>query len=550
MARQYLAEGVQGAVVFDVDRTKPFVTESASESNGGRVLTRMSGRLSVCDCVNGNQREYGKSVWEKNLAEGSTLQRLIAENASFGCLEHPKDGLVGLNNPDISHQVTAVKMVEGKGPDGKPRWEVHGEISVYEDTPAGARLMAFIKGGYNPLVSSRGFGSLVKDSRGVDVVQDDFVCEGWDVVRTPSFEQAQLNPMREPIAPSTTARMAAKPPTAESVQPAASAPSTPPLSEASASAPAKPSDTKPVQPSQTSTTMEITEVRQRISALRGADPTKLDPRRLAESLSEIEALHTEVASYAAADPKRSYEGQRLHRDLEAVTEALTNAAAAPRQRAGKLAEDNQKLMQVVQATATTAVTYKKKLGESVATAAKLKETVTEATRRGRGWHKIAEDRGQKLAKRNEQFDTACEALDIMAARYHADTTELGRRLLQVEFKDKLAANPALAEKLTKATRLTHVGAIREELEGKKPKEGAAPSKEAIKGAKKGSGEAVADAPGKVTTESAEGKPAAAPARPVTEAKVQFGTDRDPRSLSESVEMARRLSGNVQPTSAK
>lgn len=550
MARQYLAEGIRGAVTFDVDRSKPFVTESEATETGARInRTRIPGRLSVCDCVNGNKRRYSKQVWEKNLASGSTLQKLIAENAAFGLLEHPKDGVVGLNHPDISHQVTGVQMVEAKNPDGTPRWEVHGEISVYEDLEPGRKLMALIRGGYNPLVSSRGFGSLVTDSAGVDDVQDDYVCEGWDCVRTPSFEQAQLTPVREPIAPSTTARMATPvTTTTESlVAPAASTTTNVvvnPVPAAESTSPAKvTTESSPSpQPSVPKTIMELTEIKSRLNALRGVDPAKLDPRRFAESLSEVEQLHTAVAEYTAVDPKRAYEGSRLHRELETVTEAYSKAANAPRQQATKLVEDNRKLLQVVQATANTAVVYKKKLGEAIGATAKAKETVTEAVRRGKGWHKLAEDRKAKLVVTEERFSTACEALDIMSARYHADTTELARRLLQVEFKDQLAAKPALVTKLNEATRLKHVVAIREEIEGKQPEEGSTPDTSAIKKNKvKGNpGPAagkVASEPGKVAN---EGKPAPV-ARPITEAKVSFSTDRDPRSLDESVAMLKRLS---------
>ena len=58
--RQYLAEGVAGAYTFTVDRTKTPVTESRPTGS----VTRIPGRLSVCDCVNGNNRRYGKRVWE------------------------------------------------------------------------------------------------------------------------------------------------------------------------------------------------------------------------------------------------------------------------------------------------------------------------------------------------------------------------------------------------------------------------------------------------------------------------------------------------------
>ena len=54
--REYLVEGVAGGFPFIVDRTKPMVSESKP---GGGSFTRIPGRFSVCDCINGNNRRYG-----------------------------------------------------------------------------------------------------------------------------------------------------------------------------------------------------------------------------------------------------------------------------------------------------------------------------------------------------------------------------------------------------------------------------------------------------------------------------------------------------------
>lgn len=540
--RQYLVEGVTGAFPFLVDRSQPFVTESRAN---GVQSTRIPGRFSICDHVNGNNRRYSKRVWEKNLTPGSPLMEAIAQNAAFGLLEHPKDGIVTLESP-ISHQVTAAKLVETRQPDGSVVHEVVGEISLYE-TEDGRKLKALIEGGYNPLVSSRGYGSLTKAADGVDEVQEDFVCESWDVVIKPSFATAQLSVPREPIAPSTQARMAEPPKTVESTTPPPApairtvTEAVPPSTPAPASASGAP---LPESKTQKITTMEINEIRSRISALRATEPQRLDPQRFAESLADVERLHQEVAKYAAADPTRSYEASRAHRELDQITEQFTRAAEAPRQQARKLNEANVKLLKVVNATAATALTYRTKLSEALTREHKTKKVVEELTRRGQGWHRVAESRGQKLSKTNKQFDTACEALDIMAARYHADTTELGRRLLQLEFQASLASNPNLSKRLKEATRLRHIAAIREELEGcGKPEDGDTPGKEALKGGKaKGAGDPnaskVADEPGKVTNESA----GRGPRKVVSESvRVKFTPSGDPRNINESVEMVRRLS---------
>jgi len=556
--RQYLAEGIAGAYTFIVDRSKPPVIES--RPNGGSVA-RIPGRFSVCDCVNGNNRRYSKRVWEKNLTPGSPLQEAIKRNAAFGLLEHPKDGLVTLQSP-ISHQVVSAQMVESKDADGKVIHEVMGEIALYNPTliPESGKLMGLIEGGYNPLVSSRGYGSLKRGADGVDNVEEDYVCESWDVVIKPSFESAELTPQRPALSTSTPqfAAPVSPNPTAESLQPAKTAP----VLEAETaknlkeSSPSSGSSSSPATASNKHTTknMEINEIKTRVTALRGLEPTKLS--RFAESMGQIEDLHQQVCEWAAADPKRSWEAQKLHKELDSLSETWTQSARLPIKEAKRLTEQNGKLMRVINATAQTAVTYKKKLGEAIKGKRSGQKMVEELTRRGQGWQRLAESRKAKFLALEHDFDTSCEALDLMAQRYHEDVTELGRRVIVLEFKDK-AQTPEIQKALKEATRLRHIAVIREKLEGpkkdsvqeadalKQPKEGEVPSKEGIKDEKvKGAGSPesgkVAAEPGKVKTESNDAKPAA-PA--ITEARV-LTQSRDIRDLSESIGLVQRLSGSV------
>ena len=185
-------EGERGAYPFIVNRSEKFI----SEERNGVCFTRIPGRFSVCDSVNGNNRRYPKKVWEKNLNDGSMLKLSIQKNGAFGLLEHPADGKISLQSP-ICILVTDAKLQTGNDSASKQRVdEVVGEIIVL-NTAEGQKLRALIEVGYNPLVSSRGFGSVVKASDGVDEVQEDYVCEGWDVVLKPSFEHAELFVNRE-----------------------------------------------------------------------------------------------------------------------------------------------------------------------------------------------------------------------------------------------------------------------------------------------------------------------------------------------------------------
>lgn len=585
--RQYLVEGVAGGFEFLVDRTQPFVTES-KPAGKGPGYTRIPGRFSVCDCINGNNRRYRRNVWEKNLKDGSVLQESIKRSAAFGLLEHPKDGIVTLLSP-ISHIVTKAEMVENRNQAGKPIHEVIGEISIVE-TEEGRKLKALIEAGYNPLVSSRGYGSLEKASDGVDEVLEDYVCEGWDVVIKPSFENAELAPSREPLSteqPRLAAPVESKQAKAEKVlteqedPPAATAeePAPAPAEEAPKETPAEAPAPEPTQenlkavPStgavgtvtsapKPSNNAMIQNIKSRISTLESVDPSKLNAQRFAEHMAVIEEAHQEVADYAAEDPKRGWEAQKLHKQLDTIAGRFSESAQAPSKAAKKLQEHNTKLMRVINAVAGTAVTYKKKLAEAISSDTNKTKLVEELTTRGRGWQKLAETRKQAVEVKEGDLNTACEALDIMAKRYHEDTTQLGRRVLQLEFKEQLEAKPGLQKKLKEAKRLRHVLAIREELEGKiqenepgvgTPAEGEAPGTEAIKGKKKGEGKGegdkVADEPGKVANESQANKDGKKPVTeakeaPKTEGKVLLKNYADPRSLSESVAMVQRLSNST------
>ena len=190
MSTRILLEDSYGT--FRPDRSS--IIESVLEN--GRKITKVPGRFSQVDEVNGNGRRYGQLVWEKNLKDGSQLQESIKECSAFGLLEHPGDGHVDLRSP-LAILVSEAQLLE--------TGEVTGEITIL-NTNEGQRLLALIEAGWDPRVSSRGFGSLVRGSDGVDEVQPDYVCEGWDVVLKPSFKSAVLNPDRGDKKPATESK--------------------------------------------------------------------------------------------------------------------------------------------------------------------------------------------------------------------------------------------------------------------------------------------------------------------------------------------------------
>ena len=550
--RQYLAEGVKGAFPFIADRTKAFVAESRPD---GKNIWRIPGLFSECDKVNGNGRRYRRTVWEKNLQPGSTLQKLIEQNAAFGLLEHPADGKVTLKS-DISHAVTSAKLNE----DGT----ITGEITIIDmgEMSDGHKLKCLIEFGYNPLVSSRGFGSLVKASDGIDEVQDDYVCEGWDVVAQPSFENAQLVPDRtalgvilgkeknesikedaQPAAPAVEddvedikKRLEAKGYTITSAkttepqtnlkQEAAPAPSS------SASAPVAAAPAQENKNTITESMTNIQEVKTRIATYKGSRPS--DARAYAEGVAQMADLHQQVANYVAEDAKRNWEGTKLHQEIEAIEKAWAESQAAPAKTAAKLREDRNKVLHVCKNLVETALKYKNALAEQFKSQAATQSVIEELTTNGTGWMELANKRKAQRDFIAKKYQVACEALMLMSNRYKEDMTIVGRHALNLEFKEALAAKPELQKSLNEARTPQDILAIREQLEGKQPESADATNSPAT-------GKAAPAA----TTES---KPAPAAAAPVTENKPSAAANaiveevvRNPRSISEASEIVKRLS---------
>lgn len=455
-----LLEDIQG-------RFEPDLTRIVTESEGGRSVTRIPGKLSHIGIVNGNNRRYGRNVWEANLKDGSTLRTLIEQSAAFGLLEHPADGKVDLNSP-ISHMVTKVYFKEGAED------EIHGEIAIvdYGENSPGRKLQTLIEMGYNPTVSSRGFGSLIKASDGVDDVQDDYVCEGWDIVIRPSFKDAVLKP--EPEINATVKenedevimRVAeGDEKEAKRIKEGANAALkafSKPISQVVDDKPAAPKTTTKTTPK-----MELKSIRESIQSVSTFSPQRATPAQIAEGISRMSEIHNDIAKYQAEDATRSWEATRMHTELSRLEEQWASVAEAPKAAAKHLGEANQKLLKVVKAVATQGVDFKKKLAESAKKNLKLKSLVEEVAKRGKGWKARCEANEEEKETLGKRYQIATEALDIMAARYKKDVCDLGKALIEREFGDK-AKEPEIVEALKNAKVPKDLLPIREKLEGKKP----------------------------------------------------------------------------------
>jgi hypothetical protein len=244
-------------------------------------------------------------------------------------------------------------------------------------------------------------------------------------------------------------------------------------------------------------------------------------------------LHQQVANYVAEDAKRNYEGTKLHQEIEAIERAWTEGQAAPAKSAAKLREDRNKVLHVCKNLVETALKYKNALTEQYKSNAAVQAVVEELTTNGTGWMDLANKRKAQRDYIAKKYQVACEALTIMANRYKEDMTIVGRHALNLEFKEALTAKPDLQKSLNEARTPQDILAIREQLEGKQPASAAAANPATNE--QKPNADATGSNPAPAAALVKENKSTAA-ANAVVE-----DVSRNPRGISESAEIVRRLS---------
>lgn len=441
---------------FQIDRAR--IVESKVGTLRSLIVP---GVLSQCDVVNENNRSYGRKVWEANLKEGSKFRDLLDRRAAWGELEHPKSGIVDLKSP-ISHLITKVELSE----DGN----LCGEITILDDLPDGRKLRVLIEHGYNPLVSSRGYGTVTRRDDGVDEVQDDYVCEGWDIVSSPSFPKAQLTPQRESL-------------------PALDRSSVKTVSELSPSTHLAENSPQPTR--QIVTNMDINIIRQGVAALRSVAILEAAPPVVANSYAQLAILHRQLAEAQVASPNLAWDCTSLHRELDLIESQWADAIKQLKAEVAQLRDDKAKLVTIAESSVRTAKLYRAQLSETVQKRNKAVKIFEDSARRGRGWQDVATKRAAELEKVEHQVQVACEAVNILAtrlvaaenssnaasveehkqalkelaARYHTETTKLARRLVQLQYADKLDEDTK--RKLAEAKKAEDVLAIKRQLAGPK-----------------------------------------------------------------------------------
>lgn len=112
-------------------------------------------------------------------------EEYVKTNRALGELGHPEGPTVNLDR--VSH---IIKELWTEGSD------IYGKAKIL-NTPMGKIVSGLIDEGVSIGVSTRGMGSLKKNSKGINEVQDDFVLSAVDIVSDPSAPDAFVNGIME-----------------------------------------------------------------------------------------------------------------------------------------------------------------------------------------------------------------------------------------------------------------------------------------------------------------------------------------------------------------
>ncbi len=139
----------------------------------------MEGIFAKADVKNRNNRVYSLKLWQKVIGDEKFKKRLIAHNI-LGELSHPE-------YTDVNMKQSAILILDMKL---LPNGDVTGLAIPTVGTPDGDLLIALLKLGVKPAVSSRGYGD-VENRNGVDyVIEDTFNYVTHDLTLDPSVEIA------------------------------------------------------------------------------------------------------------------------------------------------------------------------------------------------------------------------------------------------------------------------------------------------------------------------------------------------------------------------
>lgn len=158
-------------------------TTTLVEETDGKKNLYIEGIFMQAEKKNRNGRIYPEKVLDR---EARKLQEKIAQHRALGELNHPTRYHV--DPKYASHRIVELNKV-GTDWVGK---------ALILNTPEGNIVKGLLEGGTQIGVSTRGVGSL-KESNGVNIVQEDFDLSTVDIVSDPSAPDAFVNGIMEGV---------------------------------------------------------------------------------------------------------------------------------------------------------------------------------------------------------------------------------------------------------------------------------------------------------------------------------------------------------------
>lgn len=142
-----------------------------TEDTGGKKTYFIEGIFAQAETKNRNGRIYPKQYMENALTQ---FRPLIESRRAMGELNHPPTPQINLER--VSHIIESMKW-DGNNVVGKAR---------VLDTPMGKIVQGLLEGCVRIGVSTRGVGSVRRNTKGINEVQSDFRLSTVDVVGDPS----------------------------------------------------------------------------------------------------------------------------------------------------------------------------------------------------------------------------------------------------------------------------------------------------------------------------------------------------------------------------
>lgn len=158
--------------------------EYLTENKDGKKKYTIEGIFAQSEAKNRNGRFYPKKVMES--AVNKYVKEQVSTGRAVGELNHPDGPAVNLDK--VSHLITSLQFENN---------DVVGKATIL-NTPMGNIVEGLLEGGVKLGVSTRGMGSLVRESDKM-VVSDDFMLATIDIVQDPSAHQAFVNGIMEGV---------------------------------------------------------------------------------------------------------------------------------------------------------------------------------------------------------------------------------------------------------------------------------------------------------------------------------------------------------------